>query len=138
MRRLALGILVIGWTVVHGQASANVPHQHVIIENQYVPSGTIGAQYTGSPEGLWNAGLGYPVHAGDTITFTNLDTVPHTVTSCTECWPYPTYSGLFDSLHLTFGDSWTLDTTGFAPGTYTYFCQHHVFEMRGSFAVLPS
>jgi plastocyanin len=121
-----------------GQASAAVAHQHVIVLNEYLPSGTLSAQYTGEPEGLWNADSGYPIRAGDTITFTNLDTVPHTVTACTDCWPYPTFSSLFGSPFLTFGRSWTLDTTGYAPGNYRYFCVHHTFLMRGSFTVLAS
>lgn len=110
----------------------------MIFRNEYLVSGTVGAEYTPAPFGLWDTDYGYPVQKGDTITFTNLESIPHTITACVECWPYPRYEpSFFNSRHLTFGQAWTLDTASLAPGTYRYFCEHHVFQMRGSFTVLP-
>lgn len=130
---VASGLMV---AAVTGPVTAGVPHQHLIVGQEFVGSGTLSKNYTGSPVGLWGAGLGYPVRSGDTITWTNMDVVPHTVTACVECEPYPRSSGLFNSGFLTFGSSWTLNTAGMQPGTYTYYCIHHVFLMRGSFVVL--
>lgn len=133
-----VALALVSLLVAPGAVQAATPHQTVMLHDQYIASGTIGADYTSSPQGLWNTGYGYPVMRGDTITFTNLESIPHTVTACIQCWPYPKYEPtLFNSRHLTFGQSWTLDTATLAPGTYRYFCEHHVFQMRGSFTVLP-
>ena len=64
--------------------------------------------------------------AGDSITWTNLDGAPHTVTSDT---------GLFDSGTLTTGESWSM--TFDEPGEYPYFCAIHPF-MTGLVVVLPA
>lgn len=57
------------------------------------------------------------VAVGETVTWTNLDGLQHTVTSD---------EGLFDSGLLGEGDSWSW--TFDAPGTYTYHCTPHAWE----------
>lgn len=123
----------------HGAQS--VDHRHVIMHNQYLPAGTLSPGETGGdgePIGLEPNGAGYPVRAGDGITFTNLDTYFHSVHSCTQCGKNPIDAELFESPLIQQGQSWTLDTTGFAPGTYRYYCLHHLRFMRGSFTVFDS
>jgi plastocyanin len=104
------------------------------------------------------------VHAGQTLTFKNLDsTFPpstdvanntyHTVTACRApcngdtgiAYPIANASRSFDSGELGYNSSfgapasdratWTTPKN-LKPGTYTYFCRVHPF-MRGSFRVLP-
>lgn len=59
------------------------------------------------------------VAKGATVTWINMDTVPHTVTSGSEAAP----TSLFDSHEMGHmrSFSFTFDT----PGTYTYFCDLH-------------
>lgn len=118
------------------QTTQGVAQQHAITAFQYVPSGSVNA----NPFGLTAPFLAsYPVTQGDSITFTNLDTHPHTVTACAApCTTFPdqTASGAFDGdVHLA-GDTYTIDTGRLKPGTYQYYCQFHPF-MRGSFIVQP-
>lgn len=101
------------------------------------------------------AGIIPTVKRGQPLGFYNFDAAAqifHTVTSCAAPCngptgiSYPLANGPvdFDSLELGFGvpgltaaaNRWdfTLDTTPFEPGEYTYFCRVHPF-MRGSFAV---
>lgn len=65
------------------------------------------------------------VNEGDTITWTNQDTAPHTVT---------TTSGpeRLDSPYLSKGQSWSYTFT--APGTYMYYCTVHP-DMRAEVIV---
>jgi plastocyanin len=95
------------------------------------------------------------VKRGQPIRFYNFDAaaqVFHTITSC--AWPcngptgisYPLADGSidFDSLELGYGirgltaaanrADFTIDTTPYPPGEYTYFCRIHP-SMRGAFAV---
>ena len=65
------------------------------------------------------------VKTGDTVTWTNMDDVSHTVTAD---------NGAFDSGALGHGASFQL--TAGLPGTYTYFCQIHPF-MKGTLTVTP-
>jgi plastocyanin len=98
------------------------------------------------------------VHAGDSITFKNLDATAsmpsstaayHTITSCrapctgTTGIAFPLADGRvrFDSGELGFGgapaadrNTWSTPKT-LAPGTYTYFCRIHPI-MRGAFRVV--
>jgi len=97
----------------------------------------------------------YPVvDRGEAIVFDNLEAaaIYHTVTACkAPCngptgISYPLANGGpdFDSLELGYGppgataasnrQAWTLQTAGFEPGLYTYFCRVHPF-MRGVFGV---
>jgi plastocyanin len=95
------------------------------------------------------------VRRGEGLTFLNVDAplqIFHTVTACrAPCngptgISYPLANGPidFDSLELGFGPpgvtaaanrmDFTLDTSPFSPGEYTYFCRVHPF-MRGAFEV---
>jgi plastocyanin len=65
------------------------------------------------------------VQTGDTVTWTNMDDVSHTVTAD---------NAAFDS--GAFGHGMTFQLTADAPGTYTYFCQIHPF-MKGTLTVTP-
>ncbi len=73
------------------------------------------------------AGMAFPssltVAAGQPITWTNDDSVNHTVTSD---------NGLWDSGQLAPGHTFTLTLT--KPGTYTYHCSNHPF-MQGTIVV---
>ena len=68
------------------------------------------------------------VHAGDTVTWTNTDDAPHTVT--TTSGPAP-----LDSPELRKGDSWSFMFA--TPGEYDYFCTVHP-EMTAVVAVQPA
>ena len=63
------------------------------------------------------------VPAGTTVTFTNLDTAPHTATAD---------DSSFDTEEL--GKSDSAEETFDEPGTFTYYCRFHVF-MKGSVVV---
>ena len=65
------------------------------------------------------------VRTGDTVTWTNMDDVSHTVTAD---------NAAFDSGAL--GHSASFQLTAGPPGTYTYFCQIHPF-MKGTLTVTP-
>ncbi len=64
------------------------------------------------------------VKAGTTVTWTNNDRAPHTVTSMD--------SGPLASGNMNFGDSYSM--TFNEPGTYTYYCKYHP-RMRASIIV---
>ncbi len=63
------------------------------------------------------------VAVGDTVTWTNSDSAPHTTTS---------ESGAFDSGNLDAGQSFSFTFT--TPGTYVYRCDYHR-EMQGTIVV---
>jgi plastocyanin len=65
------------------------------------------------------------VHPGDTVVWTNRDTVPHTVTAL---------GGGFASPALDTGESFTQVFR--APGSYAYRCSIHP-EMQGTVLVSP-
>ena len=65
------------------------------------------------------------VHTGETVTWTNMDDVSHTVSADNDA---------FDS--GAFGAGASFQLTAGAPGTYTYFCQIHPF-MKGTLTVTP-
>ena len=69
------------------------------------------------------------VSVGTTVTFTNLDAAPHTVTAGTDADPM---ADVFDSGLLQQGESFTF--TFEEPGTYVYFCDRHP-PMEGSVTV---
>lgn len=56
------------------------------------------------------------VKKGDKVTFINKDSAPHTATSVATAW---------DSGNLSKDQSFTLNTSLLAPGTYQYFCAVH-------------
>ena len=66
------------------------------------------------------------IGVNDTITFTNKDTSPHTVTATDHS---------FDSGNMKPGDSWTHQFT--TAGTYTYYCVYHSW-MKGTIVVKSS
>jgi plastocyanin len=63
------------------------------------------------------------VQVGDTVTWTNADDRPHTVTS---------QDGAFDSGNVGEGAAFSFTFT--APGTYTYLCEYHP-DMTGTIVV---
>jgi plastocyanin len=63
------------------------------------------------------------VHAGDSVTWTNRDDIPHTVTSKTMA---------FRSKAMDTGDKFSFTFT--TPGTYAYFCSLHP-HMTGAIVV---
>ena len=65
------------------------------------------------------------VRTGDTVTWTNMDDISHTVSADNDA---------FDS--GVFGHGMTFQLTAGAPGTYTYFCRIHPF-MKGTLTVTP-
>lgn len=64
------------------------------------------------------------VATGDTVTWKNSDTAPHTVTS--------TSGGTLDSPNMAQGDSWSFTFT--QPGTYPFYCAIHP-DMKGTVTV---
>ena len=76
------------------------------------------------------------VHVGDTVTWVNSDTLPHTVTSVNPTGAEkPTTvdeDGLFDSGFMSGGDEWS--HTFDAEGEYYYYCQLHPW-MEGTINV---
>jgi plastocyanin len=66
------------------------------------------------------------ITAGDTVTWTNEDDSPHTVTAA---------GGAFDSGNLDVGGSFTFTFT--EPGTYPYVCAYHD-EMQATIVVEPA
>lgn len=67
------------------------------------------------------------ITVGDTVTWTNSDTVPHTVTSDDGG---PLDSGIIDG-----GGSWSYTFT--EPGTYSFYCEVHP-SMQGTVTVVPA
>lgn len=63
------------------------------------------------------------IKVGDTVTFTNVDSAPHTATADSGAWTTPT---------LQKGQSTTLKFNG--PGSHPYFCKIHP-SMKGSITV---
>ena len=66
-----------------------------------------------------------PVRAGDTVTWTNRDIVPHTVTA---------ENGSWDSGEIAPGATWTMAITAETAGSY--FCGYHP-EMRSRLEDAP-
>ena len=128
--------------LVFGDASpaSSVPRQIVVAGFQYTTTGSVNL-----PDKPANYVYDYPVLQGDTITWRSADLVPHTITSCdpardqyceSSAYPnWPTPSRTFDGDVPLAGDSFTVDTSKLAAGTYHYFCEYHPW-MRGSFTVL--
>lgn len=91
----------------------------------------------------WYVPRSHSVNVGDVITWTNEDSVPHTVTSgkgvslvkSTQEDPKGTPDGLFDSGIINPEESWSF--TFSEPGEYTYYCTLHPWVER-SITVLES
>ncbi len=71
------------------------------------------------------------VPVGTTVTWTNNDSIQHTVTSGVPNSP----SGLFDSGTLNTGQTFSFTFT--SPGTYSYYCRIHGAAMTGTVTVTP-
>ncbi|MBT4677015.1 MAG: hypothetical protein HOB67_04090, partial [Acidimicrobiaceae bacterium] len=92
------------------------------------------------PDGAWNpanADTAYlpaeiRVEVGDTVTWTNDDTVIHTVTSGTSTGVVTTADDLFGSGPMVPGDSFSHTFT--EAGTFDYFCTPHPW-MTGTVVV---
>jgi plastocyanin len=69
------------------------------------------------------------VPAGNAITWTNDDTVAHTVTSSADA------GATFDSSLISAGATYQLDTAKLQPGTYDYMCIVHPW-MQASFEII--
>ena len=83
-----------------------------------VPADIQGYEYTPSD---------ITVTAGDTVTWTNSDTAPHTVTS--------TGGGPLDSPTMQKGDTWSFTFT--QAGSYPFYCAVHP-DMKGAVTVAPA
>jgi amicyanin len=106
---VAAGVLAgIAIAVFVTAASAQAPSVEVKIDN-----------FTFEPQKI-------TVKAGDTVTWTNADDIPHTVTSDTK---------VFKSKALDTDDKFSF--TFATPGTYPYFCSLHP-HMTGSVVVESS
>lgn len=120
-------VMALGLGLVPAQAATvNV----VIAGFQYAPSGFVTTNPLPPPGGP-QAVPGAPVvHATDTLVFTSLDALPHTVTKDTGpalgTWPSKNFSGA--------GTTASIPLAGFPNGTYTYKCTFHS-GMKGSFIV---
>ncbi len=71
------------------------------------------------------------LHAGATVTWTNQDSIEHTITSGTPEAP----DGAFAS--QPFGKGKSFSATFDKPGEYAYFCSRHK-SMHGTVKVLPA
>lgn len=70
------------------------------------------------------------VSAGTTVTWTNLDQLPHDVKAGTPTQP----TGLFESPDLAYGGTFAYTFT--EPGYYEYYCELHPY-MQGLIKVVP-
>jgi plastocyanin len=86
------------------------------------------------PDGANNAIVPLVINVGDTVRWTNTETLPHTVTSGIG-ENDPEVGELFDRFLPARGDfEYTFDT----PGTYPYFCRiHDEMNMQGTVVVRP-
>lgn len=123
------------FVLLDARSGAGVAHQHVVAGFQYLPSGSVNANPTDTTAPFL---VDYPTVQGDSITFTNADTHPHTVTAClAPCTAlHPERSAAFDGDIPQLGDQFTIDTSRLPAGKYHYFCEMHPW-MRGSFSVSP-
>jgi plastocyanin len=75
-----------------------------------------------------------PVNQGDTVTWTNHDSMPHTATSDAGPNGQPPAGGVFDTGTLSTGQSSAPITFNEAAGPIGYFCTFHTF-MTGTVQV---
>ena len=133
-----------------------------IVQFHYIGGGSLVNGPDAPPPNLAVTTPGLVVPRGEPITFANLDTHPHTVTSCSQsdcdtgpvaasvpgegtvvgrqtnyCLQPGCADGRFDSeASLEHpGGTFTVDTSTLAPGTYHFFCEFHRW-MRGSFTIV--
>jgi hypothetical protein len=116
----------LGFAVPLPVAHAAADHSHEIVAFTYVLGDTL-CKGVGPGCGT-DAVIAETVAQGDTMTFTNLDPVPHSVISVAD--------GLFDTGTLSTGESATIDTSSLPPGTYSYKCGiHGAALMSGTFII---
>jgi plastocyanin len=65
------------------------------------------------------------IGVNNSVTWTNSDTAPHTVTSTS----VPSGASMFDSGNMNSGATYTYTFT--VPGTYRYQCTYHTIWMQG-------
>ncbi len=122
MRRWSIAVRVVvpvlAVLALAGAIAAHAPHRAAaessvgaIVEPSFLPS-----TWGYSPDPL-------VVSAGDTVTWVNTGSAPHTVTAD---------DGSFDSGVITSGDSWTF--TADVPGWYGFYCALHP-DMRSMLIV---
>jgi plastocyanin len=129
MRKAALAIVaaVISFGMVPSRAATTT--QIVVAGFNYAPSGYVTADPLGLNGGAVALPAGAPaVAAGDTLAFTSVDALPHSVSfkSGPKIWTEKTLGGP--------GATANLVLTAFPKGTYVYYCKFHA-GMRGSFIV---
>jgi len=129
----ALALLILSVAAVTSHAATQV----TVIGFQYAPSGWVTADPFNVSAGSATGELpgGTPASApvvprGDSIAFTNMDPVPHTVTKVSG----PS-AGTWAALNLSSGANATLSISSTFPrGSYVYRCTIHQ-GMRGAFTV---
>jgi plastocyanin len=117
-----------GYLVVLPNAASNAtPVTTSLTQNGYSTNVLItkGAAVNESSQGYFPARITVVIGVNNTVTWTNTDTAPHTVTAL---------DGSFNSGNLNPGDSFTY--TFRTPGTYAYFCEYHPW-MKGVIIVEP-
>ena len=149
---------------IAGQQSVPMPQGATvaIAAFHYVGAGTLINGPDAPPPNLSATTPSLVVTRGEPITFVNLDSHPHTVTSCSQrdcdsgqvavstpvtgtavgrptnyCLQAGCADGRIDSQSSLDhpGGTFVVDTSALAPGTYNFFCEFHRW-MRGSFTVV--
>lgn len=121
---IVLGILVVAALAVPIQPGLPKQTAHLGI---IMPSGAANNELNFSP-----ANVTLVVGVNNTVTWTNTDTVPHTVVSS----KVPSGAQPFSSDIINPGGTYTMTLT--IPGTYSYYCSIHPVWMRASIVVLAS
>ena len=129
----------IGQVVVDGPPDPGIYAEPGVAQTTTVTN-PAGALTVSMPDGAWNpanADTAYlpaeiRVEVGDTVTWTNDDTVIHTVTSGTSTGVVTTADDLFGSGPMVPGDSFSHTFT--EAGTFDYFCTPHPW-MTGTVVV---
>jgi len=98
------------------------------------PTASSGGGATPGANEVWMQGMAFTpasktIAIGTTITWTNKDTYPHTVTSGVPGAP----DGLFDSGNLSSGSTFSFKFT--SAGTIKYFCTIHGAMMKATITV---
>lgn len=123
INRLAVGVLSLSAFLLMGGCQQN--SSPAPAANQNTVSNQNAGQTAVTIQGMAFDKNNLTVSVGTTVTWTNQDSVPHTVTSD---------NGLFDSGNFTKGQSYSFTFT--KEGTYTYHCTVHP-SMTGTVTVTP-
>ncbi|MFN0251963.1 MAG: plastocyanin/azurin family copper-binding protein [Kofleriaceae bacterium] len=92
-----------------------------------VPPSTSGPQLAFATLSVSNTAL--TIMRGDVVTWTNTDTMPHTVTAGAPGAEVPLAQGGFDSDTISPGAKWAYRFC--TPRTVIYFCKTHASQMNG-------